>query len=288
MTTKRKTPKSRDIITQKYSPYKIMSTEKSMREGDIESRDESRLLIHSEVGELDVSQDELIEGLNISQLRSKYKDKIVEIREYILRINKIISLEGIDEILMLMEKLKGKAISEISDIFIEKLLNYAIRVSEDSNERLINDHHIRKAHRKMQNIEVDLMSKLPTMKEILDQEILSTPQEEPEWLERLEKEVVTSTPEEKLEVDEEIKEELLIPPPEEIPEEIEILKEDIAIAPQETLEERETLEVVVSTTEEIPEEIVSLEPKEINCPFCAFKIDIEHRFCPQCGYILMK
>ncbi|GAG68033.1 unnamed protein product, partial [marine sediment metagenome] len=123
-----------------------------------------------------------------------------------------------DEILMLMEKLKGKAISEISDIFIEKLLNYAIRVSEDSNERLITDHHIRKANQMMQKIELDLMSRIPVIEEILDQEILSTPQEEPEWLERLEKEVVTSTLEEKLEVDEEIKEELLIPPPEEIPE----------------------------------------------------------------------
>ena len=288
MTIKRKKLKSRVIITEKYSPYKIVSPEKSMREGVIESREESRLVIRSEEGELDVSQDELEVVSNISQLRSKYKDKIVEIREYILRKNKFISLEGIDEILILMEKLKGKAISEISDIFIEKLLNYAIRVSEDSNERLINDHHIRKANQMMQKIELDLMSRIPVIEEILDQEILSTPQEEPEWLERLEKEVVTSTLEEKLEVDEEIKEELLIPPPEEIPEEIEILKEDIAIAPQETLEKRESLEVVVSTTEEIPEEIVSLEPKEINCPFCAFKIDKEHRFCPQCGYILMK
>ncbi|TKJ18732.1 MAG: hypothetical protein CEE43_17190 [Promethearchaeota archaeon Loki_b32] len=220
--------------------------------------------------------------MNISQLRSKYKDKIGEIREYILRKNKFISLEGIDEILMLMEKLKGKAISEISDIFIEKLLNYAISVSEDSNERLINDHHIRKANQMMQKIELDLMSRIPVIEEILDHEILTTPQEEPEWLERLEKEVVTSTLEEKLEVDEEIKEELLIPPPEEIPEEIEILKEEIAITPQ------ETLEVVVSPTEELPEEIVSHEPKEINCPFCAFKIDKELRFCPQCGYLLKK
>ncbi|MCK4779740.1 MAG: hypothetical protein KAT57_06115, partial [Candidatus Lokiarchaeota archaeon] len=190
--------------------------------------------------------------------------------------------------LMLMEKLNLKGISaKTIDIFLEKLLVYAITHSKYA--RLINDTHIRKAHRKMQNIEVDLMSKLPTMKEILDQEILSTPQEEPEWLERLEKEVVTSTPEEKLEVDEEIKEELLIPPPEEIPEEIEISKEEIAIAPQETLKEIQSLEeVVVSPTEELPEELVSLEPKEINCPFCAFKIDKEHRFCPQCGYILMK
>ena len=190
---------------------------------------------------------------------------------------------------MLMEKLKGKAIGEIRDIFLEKLLDYAIRVSEDSNERLINDHHIRKADLMMQNIEVDLMSRIPVIEEKLDQEILSTPQEEPEGLERLEKKVVTSTLEEKLEVDEEIKEELLIPPSEEIPEEIKILKEEKVITPEEILEERETLEeVVVSPTEELPEEIVSPEPKEINCPFCAYKLDNEHRFCPQCGYLLKK
>jgi len=90
-------------------------------------------------------------------------------------------------------------------------------------------------------------------------------------------------------VDEEIKEELLIPPPEEIPEEIEISKEEIAIAPQETLKEIQSLEeVVVSPTEELPEELVSPEPKDIKCPFCAFKIDTDHRFCPQCGYLLKK
>ncbi|MCK4381166.1 MAG: right-handed parallel beta-helix repeat-containing protein, partial [Candidatus Lokiarchaeota archaeon] len=147
MTIKRKKLKSRVIITEKYSPYKTVSPEKSMREGVIESREESRLVIRSEEGELDVSQDELEVVSNISQLRSKYKDKIVEIREYILRKNKFISLEGIDEILMLMEKLNLKGISaKTIDIFLEKLLVYAITHSKYA--RLINDTHIRKAHRK--------------------------------------------------------------------------------------------------------------------------------------------
>lgn len=104
--------------------------------------------------------------MNISQLRSKYKNEIEIIREKIHEKKLFISLSAIDEIIGLLEKLNLKKRREIQDAYLEKLLDYSIKFCESADERLIKESYIKKADLEINKIEIDLIKKIQSIEEI--------------------------------------------------------------------------------------------------------------------------
>lgn len=204
----------------------------------------------------------------INHLRSKYKKEIEKIREKVRSENTIISLSGIDEIIILLEKLSLKERSEIQDLYLEKLLDYAIRLCETVNGSLINESHIKKAYQEIYRIEGDMMRKIQSIERI---GVIDT-EKQPADVEVFKEEVELSTPEVQ-------------------PEEFKVIQgEEIIIASEEKLIQKEVSieEIVVSKPEEQPKEILPPEPQIIKCPFCGLIIDEKPTFCPQCGMIFKK
>ncbi len=290
MLKRRKAPKDKIFSDEKVSPYKIQSTRRILNGMERESEVKSGIIISSKVGELEVLQNEVEELMNISYLRSKYRNKIENIREKIHFKHKNISLGGIDEILILIEKINLKGRSDIQNTFLEKLLDYAIRLCEKNNEELINESYIKKANLMVYKEELDLISKISVIEELSDQEVLNTPKQIPKKVKILEKEVTAIEPEEKLEEPEFFQEVEIEPKTEDKMDELEIIKEELLPTPQEIPKDLDFIQedVDVSTSEDRQKELVSPELNLIKCPFCNFQIDTKKHYCPQCGYIIKK
>ncbi len=209
--------------------------------------------------------------MNITYLRSKYRKEIEIIREKVHRENTFINLSGIDEIIILLEKLNLKERSEIKDLYLQKLIDYAIKNCQKVNEGLIDESHIKKAFQDIYRIEFDLMRKIQS----IERTGVSETEKQPVEVETLREVVDINTPEKQ---------------PEEL-EKFETIKEQEVISVQvKPLIQEETLikEVVVSTPKEQPEELIPPEPVIINCPFCGLLKNETAIYCLQCGMIFKK
>ncbi len=203
--------------------------------------------------------------MNITHLRSKYRKEIEIIRQKVHRENTFINLSGIDEIILLLNKLNLKDRSEIQDVYIEKLLYYAIKNCQKVNEGLIDENHIKKAFQDIYRTELDLMRKIQSIERI---GVIDTEQQQ---------------------VDVEVfKEDVELSTPEVQPEEFEVIQEEevIMISEEKLIQEEvSSKEVGVIKPEEPPEELMPPKPQITNCPFCGSVFDEKPTFCPQCGMI---
>jgi len=209
--------------------------------------------------------------MNINYLRSKYKKEIEKLRAKVHRENTFISLSGIDEIIKLLEKLNLKERSEIQDVYLEKLIDYAIKHCQKVNEGLIDESHIKKAFQDIYRIEVDMMKEIQS----IERNGVSETQKQTEKMEFLQEILELSTPEKEREESEKfgaIKE-----------------QEVISVQVKTPVQEKTLIkEVLVSTPEEQPEELMPHEPVIINCPFCGLLKNETAIYCPQCGMIFKK
>ena len=251
----------------------------------------SELKSQPEIENLEIKQ-EKESVLNINQLRSKYKVEIEEIRDYVLKQNKFLTLNAIDEILIILESLKLRDKQEVQTIFLNKLLSITFIICENDNRNLINSSDIEKANQEL-HLEENLMrriSETPLIEERFDQEIGSTQVKKPEEVEVLKKEIET-VPEES-QIDEKVlQEEVEIPILEEQPEQLGIVQEEIEIRSLDEQPEQLGVvqeEVEIYTIEEELEEVLPPEPQITSCPFCGLEKSEEMTFCPQCGMIFKK
>lgn len=261
--------------------------EKPIKEITLKHETISELKTPTEVEKLEVAQDELEKPLNIYQLRSKFKNEIEKIREIVHRENFIISLSGIDEIIKSLENLNLKNRREIMDVYLNKLIEYSIRLREEVYKRLINENDVKKANLEINRTEVDLMRMILPIEEIK----VSEPEKQPEKVEALqEEEQIISAPIEDAEEVEIIQDEEVISTLEEKPVE-EVLLEELPSSLEEIPKEVEILpeeEIVVSEPEEQPKELVPPEPEITNCSFCGLVNDKAAIFCSQCGMVFKK
>jgi len=201
-------------------------------------------------------------------LRSKYRREIEIIREKVQSENFLISLSGIDEIIKLLEKLNLKERSKIQEVYLEKILEYAILYCQKVSKDLIDESHIKKAFQDIYRIETDMMRKIQSIERI---GVIGTEQQ-PADVEVFKEEVELNTPKVQ-------------------PEEFEVIQvEDVIIVSEEKLiqEEVSLEEVVVTKPEEQPKEIMPPEPQIIKCSFCGLIIDEKLTFCPQYGMTFKK